>query len=92
MFRKELLELLQEGPLTVAEIARRFEAKPKEVAEDLRHLAKSLKHEAYRLVVEPAVCMKCDFVFSKEKLMKPGKCPECKGTWIDDPVVRVEPR
>jgi hypothetical protein len=89
MFRKDLVTFLQDHPLTVAELARLFGASHKEVEDDLRHLAKSLKQTAYHLDVHPATCRKCAFVFSAQKLTKPSKCPRCRSTWIEEPLVQV---
>lgn len=89
MFRKDLLEFLLHNPLRVADIARLGGVSPKDVEDDLRHLIRSLKKSPFRVKVHPAACRKCDFVFSPEKLTKPGKCPRCRGTWIDDPLVEV---
>jgi predicted Zn-ribbon and HTH transcriptional regulator len=89
MFRKDLVAFLHNNPTPVAEIARLFETSPKDAEDDLRHLMKTLKKSAYRLHVYPAVCRKCDFVFSREKLTKPGKCPRCRGTWIEAPLVEI---
>jgi predicted Zn-ribbon and HTH transcriptional regulator len=61
----------------------------KEVLDDIKHLRKTLKQSAYRLDVTPAECRKCSFVFSTEKLSKPSKCPQCRSTWLDEPVVQI---
>jgi predicted Zn-ribbon and HTH transcriptional regulator len=89
MFRKDLVSFLHENPMSVAEIATVFGISPKAVEDDLQHLRKSLKKSAYRLKVHPAACRKCTFVFSPEKLSKPGKCPQCRGTWIEAPLVEI---
>ena len=89
MYRKALIDLLLNNPMTLYEIAKPLGLRPKEVEDDLRHLQKTLKHEAYRLVVHPACCQKCGFVFGTEHLHKPGKCPECKGTWIEEPTFEI---
>ena len=89
MFRKDLANLLTNRPMTVHDIARLFQVPVKEVADDLAHLAKSLKHTDSKLVVTPARCHKCGFIFSEDKLTRPGKCPDCKGTWIAEPVIQV---
>ena len=90
MFRKELIELLQDRPLSVLELAELLELAPKDVADDIEHLIKSLKHTDYRLRVTPARCRKCGFTFKDTKLRKPGKCPACHGTWIAEPRIRIE--
>lgn len=89
MYRKDLIELLHNRPLTLYEIAKPLQLKPKEVEDDLRHLEKTLKHERFKLVIHPARCHKCGFVFGTEHLHKPGHCPACKGTWIAEPRFEV---
>ncbi len=89
MFRKELVDLLRGRMLPLSEIARIEKTRVQDLADDLEHLRKSLKHEGLRLIVEPAACQKCGFVFTKGKLLKPGRCPKCKSTWIDEPRVGI---
>ena len=90
MFRRDLIPLLLDHPLTVAGLARQLHASPREVADHLQHLLKSLERSEYRAVVAPAECQKCGFAFDQRKLMKPGKCPRCKSTWIQPPRLHVE--
>lgn len=90
VYRRDLLRMLSLHPMSIEEIARCTEASPIEVEEDLRHLFRSLRHSELRVSVSPAVCRKCGFVFGRDKLRKPGKCPACKGTWIEDPRVAIE--
>ena len=89
MFRKDLIPLLLERPLTVPQIARLVGEKPKDVAEDLQHLLRSLKHTEYEAWVQPAECRKCDFEFSASKLTKPSKCPNCGSSWIAAPLIAL---
>ena len=91
VFRRDLLDLLYDGPLSVPQIAEHLAASPRDVVDDIDHLAKSVKHMDCRLTVEPARCRKCGFTFGREKLRKPGKCPKCKGTWITEPRFTIEP-
>ena len=89
MFRKGLIILLKDKPLGIAEIACLMKITQKDVEDDIRHLIKSLKHSEYQLIITPAQCRNCGFVFNKEKLHKPGKCPQCHGTWIHEPVFKI---
>jgi predicted Zn-ribbon and HTH transcriptional regulator len=89
MFRRDLIERLMAGPMTATRIAREARAPIAEVVEDLGHLEKSLKHQGRRLMVEPAVCRKCGFEFGRDKFARPSRCPECRGTWLTEPVVSV---
>jgi predicted Zn-ribbon and HTH transcriptional regulator len=89
MFRKDLITVLLDNPLRLSEIARLYDVPIKEVLDDVKHLRKTLKQSAYRLDVTPAECRKCGFVFSTEKLSKPSKCPQCRSTWLEEPVVQI---
>jgi predicted Zn-ribbon and HTH transcriptional regulator len=92
MYRKALAGFLRDAPMTVAELARLAQVPMKDVVADLRHLERSLRHGELHLVVHPAACRKCGFVFGADKIARPGKCPECRGTWITDPRVEVRAR
>lgn len=89
MYRKELIDLLLDNPMSLADIARELEMPIRDIEDDVRHLQKSLKHSEYRLVVHPASCRKCGFRFREEKLHKPGKCPRCHENWIQEPLLEV---
>jgi predicted Zn-ribbon and HTH transcriptional regulator len=48
-----------------------------------------LKKSEYIFQMVPATCHQCGFAFSPDKIARPGKCPQCRSTWIDEPVVQV---
>ncbi|HEY0548890.1 MAG TPA: transcriptional regulator [Verrucomicrobiae bacterium] len=89
MFRRDLVPLLLDKKMTLSEIARTVREKPKDVIEALTHLAKSSRHGDYELVMDPAECRKCGFEFGTDKFSKPGKCPQCRSTWIFEPLIGV---
>jgi hypothetical protein len=89
MFRKDLIPLLLNNPMAVADLAKLCGAPIKVLHDDLRHLIKSLKNSAYDIKVHPAACRKCHFVFSADKLTRPGKCPKCRATWIEPPLIEI---
>ncbi len=89
MFRKDLIELLRNRALTVSEIARHAGETPAQVANDLEHFLRSLKHTDYRAVLTPARCRQCDFEFESRKLTKPSKCPRCRSTWLAEPRLAI---
>jgi transcriptional regulator len=92
MFRKGLIELLHNHPRSVTDLARLLGETPRDVENGLQHLQKSLKNSSYQMTIIPAACRKCGFVFDRQKLRKPGKCPACKGTWISEPLIGIEER
>jgi predicted Zn-ribbon and HTH transcriptional regulator len=89
VFRKDLIPLLEENALSISQIARLVGETPRDIEIDLVHLLKSLKHTEYCAVIEPARCRKCGFEFGGSRLAKPSKCPECRGTWILEPLVAL---
>jgi len=90
MFRKDLIPILLGQPRSVSELAYLLDEAPKDVEEGLHHFLKSLKHTPYRAVIDPAKCKRCGFEFHHDKLRKPGKCPQCKATWISEPRIGIE--
>ena len=90
MFRKDLIPLLLDRSFTLLELAELLETKLKTVEADIEHLLRSVRHQGYRLTVEPAQCRHCGFEFHKDKLHRPSRCPECKGTWITEPRIHLE--
>ena len=90
MFRKDLIPLLAQTPMTVTQIAKAVGEKPGRIADDLQHLFQSLKHTEYRAVIEPATCRDCGFQFSGDKITKPSKCPKCRSRWVSEPVISVQ--
>src|ERR1051326_7341831 len=92
MFRKNLIEMLLGNPMTVSQIARLEDESPSRVADDLQHLFRSLKNTEYKPVVESARCRDCGFKFSRDKLTKPSKCPECNSPWVRDAEIGTQHR
>jgi hypothetical protein len=90
MFRKDIIDLLLQRPMSLTQIARAVDESPCQIADDLNHLFRSLKHTQYKAVIEPARCRACGFMFSEGKLNKPSKCPECHSTWLLEPRIAIE--
>ena len=89
VFRKDLIPLLLAQPLSITQIARMVREAPRDVASDLQHLLRSLKHLEYSVLITPATCRKCAFEFGPDKLQKPSKCPECHSTWLTEPLIEL---
>ena len=85
--RRELLAELEDGPLSALEISGRINISEKDVYDHLEHIRTTLHRLGKQLVIQPAECVKCGFVFKKrERLKKPGKCPICRSESIHDPL------
>lgn len=92
MFRKDLLELLSVEPRSVSRLAREMGLSRGDVEDDLRHMIRSARAVGHSVIVVPARCRTCDFVFSEDKLSKPSKCPQCKGSRIFEPQISIARR
>ena len=89
-FRRDLLKSLSAQARSVSSIARELGLDRREVEEHLRHAIRSARAAGHTVIVEPARCRQCGFVFGEEKLSKPGRCPECHGTRLFEAQIRIE--
>ena len=79
-------------PLSAREISQRASVSEKDVAEHLEHLQRSLRKRGERLVVKPAECLSCGYVFrERAKLTSPGRCPKCQAEHIAASRFKIEP-
>jgi transcriptional regulator len=90
VFRKDLLTLLTAEPRSVSSLAREAGIGRGDVEDDLRHALRSARAAGYRIVVIPARCRSCGFIFGEEKLAKPGKCPACRGTRLLEAQIGID--
>jgi len=98
--RERITRLLRETtrPLSVDEIISilQLEESPRDVYEDLQHIAKSIYAKSGGrevLLMEPPYCRKCGYVFKDlEKPKKPSRCPRCRSEWIEPPRFMISTR
>ncbi|MEO2240866.1 MAG: transcriptional regulator [Euryarchaeota archaeon] len=86
--REKIIRLLTESrePLTIDEIAAMIgEDDRRKIIEDLEHIAKTVRKEGKQLLMEPARCNKCGYVFRSARIRPPSRCPRCKSEWIQPP-------
>jgi hypothetical protein len=89
-FRRDLVQLLSQQPRSVSSIARELRLDRRDVEDDLRHAIRSARAAGHHVLIEPARCRQCGFVFGEDKLLKPGKCPSCKGSRLFEAQIRIE--
>jgi hypothetical protein len=82
--RKQIQALITSSPSTLRDISQELRISEKEALDHLEHINKS--KSAGKMTIDPAVCSLCGFVFKqRQRLGKPGRCPECKGGSISPP-------
>lgn len=80
--RQELVEVLRGPPASARDLSARLRISEREVLDHLPHITD--------LVIEPAECKACGFVFeARTRAKKPSRCPECKSERITPPRFRV---
>ena len=89
MFRRTLIDVLSSEPRSVSSIAREMGLRRGDLEEDLRHALQSARAAGHRVEIVPARCKACGFVFGEDKLVKPGRCPACKGTRLYEPLIGI---
>jgi predicted Zn-ribbon and HTH transcriptional regulator len=89
-FRRDLVKALSAQPRSVSSLARELRLDRRDVEDDLRHAIRSAAAAGHRVIVEPARCKECGFVFSPDRLAKPGKCPQCRGSRLYEAQIRIE--
>jgi predicted Zn-ribbon and HTH transcriptional regulator len=92
MYRKAYLEILRDRPASLSQLATLLGTGVRDVEQDLEHLRRSLRNTRCRAVVQPARCRRCGFLFRRDRLHKPGRCPVCRGAWISEPRISIEER
>jgi transcriptional regulator len=91
--RDRIRAALEQGPHTSLQLSQAVGIAQGEVAGHLEHLARSLPHQGLVLVVVPACCLACGFVFEERRRMgRPSRCPRCKSERIEPPRFSVRAR
>jgi predicted Zn-ribbon and HTH transcriptional regulator len=87
VFRRQIVELLSGQPRSASSLAAEMGLRRGDIEEDLRHALRSARAAGHRIVIVPARCKDCDFVFGEERVTKPGRCPVCKGSRLFEPLI-----
>lgn len=88
--RQRMIELLSQDELTAREISQAIGIRERDVYSHLPHVARSTAAQDKRLVVHPARCLSCGYVFKdRKRLTRPSRCPRCKRTHLQEPTYQV---
>ena len=88
--RRTLMQLFTLDLRTPSSVARELGLRRGDVESELPHLLRSARAAGWRITIDPARCRNCGFAFDDEVLGKPGKCPQCRGTRLMEPRLRIE--
>jgi transcriptional regulator len=91
--RQQLAAELRTGAVGLDELRREYRLPARRLEDELAHLARSLEHTDEQLIIEPARCRACDFVFTvdrKRPTHAPGRCPKCKRERVASPRFSIE--
>ena len=81
--------MLTAHPRSVSSIAREMGLGRAEVEDHLRHAIHTARAGGHQVLVEPAKCRQCGFIFGEDKLSKPSKCPECRGSRLYEAQISI---
>ncbi len=88
--RHQIAAELEQGPLSALDISGIVGIPEKDVAGHLEHIRQSLHRTGRHLVIQPAECTKCGFIFDKRgRLTRPSRCPICRNESIHAPVFSI---
>ena len=89
--RKQMIELLDKREVSAREISQTLRIREKEVYAHLSHISRSVNARRKKLIILPAECLECGFVFEKRKrFTRPSRCPHCKSEHIRNPAYRID--
>jgi predicted Zn-ribbon and HTH transcriptional regulator len=88
--RQEIISRLREEEMSAREISGEVGISEKEVYAHLSHIARSVASQDKKIVITPANCLACGYVFEERKrFTRPGRCPQCKKSRIQSPRFRI---
>ena len=87
--REEIIQMLKEQEMSLQHLANHFKTDLKELHEDFEHVKYTARKQG-GLVMRPAECRSCGFVFKeRSKIKTPTKCPKCREERIFPPRFRI---
>ena len=88
--RQQMIALLNKKEMSARGLSQATGIREKEVYEHLSHIARSVATLGKKLNIRPFRCLVCGYVFQdRKRFTRPGRCPRCKRSHIQDPTYRV---
>jgi predicted Zn-ribbon and HTH transcriptional regulator len=88
--RQQIMDLLEQKEWDARALSQRLGIREREVYAHIPHILRSAESAGKKLVISGPECMSCGFKFEgrkkdREKIGKPGRCPNCKAERIAPP-------
>jgi transcriptional regulator len=88
--RQRIIDLLSDHQLTARELSQAIGIREREIYAHLDHVARSTAAQKKKLVVNPARCLACGYLFeNRKRLTRPSRCPRCKRSHLQEPSYHV---
>lgn len=88
--RQKIMEIVSDHELTAREISQTIGIREKEVYTHLPHIARSTAAHNRKLIVQPARCLACGYVFKdRKRFTRPSRCPRCKHSHLQEPTYHI---
>lgn len=87
--RRQLHELLSHEPRSLSSLAQELGLRRQDLEADLQHVLRSAAARGEAIEILVARCKACGFEFGPDRLAKPGRCPTCKESRIQEAMVRL---
>ena len=88
--RQQIMALLIEREMSARELSQTIGIREKEVYEHLPHIARTVAVQKKKLIIQPAQCLACGYVFTERKrFTRPSRCPRCKKSHLDEPRYQI---
>jgi len=88
--RQKIISLLSKEEMSAREISGELGISEKEVSGHLSHIARSVASQDKKVMITPANCLACGYVFEERKrFARPGRCPRCKKSHIQSSRFRI---
>jgi predicted Zn-ribbon and HTH transcriptional regulator len=88
--RQQIMDLLSQHALSAIDLSQELRIPEKEVYAHLPHIARSLSAQGKGLVIMPPRCLNCGYEFKhRKRYTRPGRCPKCRGTYLQRPLYEI---
>ena len=85
-----MIEFLDNKEMSARDLSQALSIREKEVYAHLSHISRTVTAQKKKLMIIPAECLECGFVFEKRKrFTRPSRCPHCKSEHIQNPMYQI---